>query len=138
MSDTEVKNSGDDLAKVFDVPKVFTLSDGRDVVISKSKLRNLTRIINFAQRVISSLTSAGVIGVSGTGLSVAVNNPSVILQLIAEFSDEFYSIAQLHVSLSLDELMDIDTDDAVLLFIEIINYNKHFFVQRVAPLLKLQ
>ena len=139
MSKEGIDRNEEALGKVFPIPRVFTLSDGTDVVVHKSKLKHFKEILDFLKSVISELrvqpTATTVGGVPKVAFGVNVQDPAFLLQLISNRTDEVYLLASYHCSLSVDELLEVDTDDAVLLFADIIQYNKRFFIERVAPAL---
>jgi hypothetical protein len=129
MSREGIDRNEEALGKVFPTPRVFTLSDGTDVVVYKSKLKHFKEILGFLKSVIAELQ------VQGGTLNVNVQDPAFLLQLISNRTDEVYLLASYHCSLSVAELLEVDTDDAILLVADIVQYNKRFFIERVAPAL---
>lgn len=114
---------------LYPVPKTFPMSDGTEVVIKKSKLKDFEAIAQFVGRVLNGLK------VENGQPTVNLLDPAFILQLISTHAKDVYNIIVMHTSITMDELMESDTDDVVLLAVEVVTYNKRFFTERIAPLL---
>lgn len=120
--------------QLFPTPETFTLSNGEQCVIYKTKAKNLPALTKFIAKVLTDLST---IPGAAHGIEfMGSENYGAILQLIANFSEELPPYVAMHCSLTPEEIDEMDSDDYVLLTAKIIAYNKRFFSERVAPLLQ--
>lgn len=119
--------------QLFPTPETYTLADGREVILHKTKAKYVARVAQFVAKIVNDLAA-----VPGATLGVefmdASNNGS-ILHLISKYAEELPEYVAMHCSLTKEEVDELDADDYVVLMIKIVNYNKRFFSERVAPLL---
>lgn len=118
--------------EVYAAPEPLTLSNGSAVEVKKVTLRTLNGVLAFVEAVFEDLK------VTKSGVGVDVTDPLTLLQLIAKHTDATYAVAASLCSLSQDELLDAQLDDAVKVILAIIVENRSFFMQKVLPLIKLE
>lgn len=110
-------------------PRTVVTEDGVEVVIKKVTPRTLPDVLTFLQRTFADLK------VEDGKPTIDMKDPAVVLQLIANRSDDMYSLIAAHSSLTKDELLDISLDDIAKIVVAEVEVNKDFFTQNVLPVL---
>ncbi len=127
MSDTNAV-----LAQLFDKQSITLPVLGKEVGIRKITLRTMKPVTDLLSRVLEDLKLD-----AGNLPSVDLGSPAMILKLISKHYDEVMGIVVAHSTLEMDELLDMDTDESVLVIQAVIALNKDFFTKKVLPNLQL-
>jgi hypothetical protein len=123
---------GDVLKVLFAEGKVTLPSTQKEVMIKKVTLRTMKPVMEFIAEVFEELQ------LTGDNLpSVNLQSPTLILKLISKHFEKIISLSSKLCSLSEDELLDLDTDESVLVIQAIIALNQDFFTTKVLPSLRL-
>ena len=105
---------------------------GQDVAVKKVTLRTLKPVTALIALFLEDLK------ITADNLpSVDLQNPALILKLISNYYEKVLEIVVSLSSVSIDQLLDMDTDESVLLIQAIIVLNKDFFMKKVLPNLQL-
>lgn len=133
--DKEVTQAIADTAEVLNdqITKV-EIGEGEDrrvVEILKCKVRQIGLVLTFLSQLFEKL------GVNKLGqvASQDLENPTVLLNLVAESSDDVFAVATSLCSLEREEFDELDVDDALKVMLAIWEVNQSFFSERVLPLL---
>jgi hypothetical protein len=120
------------LTQLFSKNKIVLPSNGREVEIKKVTLRTMKPVMDLIATVLEHLN------LSNENLpTVDLQNPAFLLKLISNHFDQTTELASKLCSLTLDELLDLETDESVLVVGAIIALNKDFFTKKVLPNLRL-
>ena len=120
------------LSQLFDKQSVTLPGIGKEVGIRKVTLRTMKPVTDLMGRVLEDLKLD-----AENMPSVDFGSPAMILKLISKYYDEVMSIVIDHSTLTRDELLDMDTDESVLVIQAVIALNKDFFTKKVLPNLQL-
>lgn len=108
-----------------------TLSNGDVVEIYKCKTKHVGSVLRFVSSVFDEL---GIKKIGDTP-NIDINNPVLLLQLIAKSTDNVFNLASNLCSIqSEEEFAELDVDDAALIITEEFKLNKDFFLNRVLPM----
>lgn len=120
------------LSQLFDKQSITLPVFGKEVGVRKVTLRTMKPVTDLLSRVLDDLklTAENV-------PTVDFGSPAVILKLISKYYDEVTRIVVDHTTLTLDDLLDMDTDESVLVIQAVIVLNKDFFTKKVLPNLRL-
>ena len=102
---------------------------GKEVVVKKVTLRTM--------RPVTDLIGKVMVDIAGEGQQINLQDPSLILKLISKHYDEVVGIIISLSSVTADELLDMDTDESVLLIQAVVALNRDFFIKKVLPNLHL-
>jgi hypothetical protein len=122
----------DVLGKLFSEGKIKLPESGKIVNVKKVTLRTMKPILDLLGVVLGELK------LTAENLpSFNLQDPSVILKLISTHYDQVIDIAISLTDLSKDELLDMSSDESVLVIQSVITRNKAFFTTKVLPNLQL-
>lgn len=126
-----------DAVKALTRKAVVELSDGRSVETRLCKVKDIPVFVQFIGMLFGEL---GVVGVplsdqkAVEGLVAAkMNDPAFILKLISEKANELFVIIARFTSLSVEDIAELDVDDAVTVCQRVVEINYDFFTQKVLP-----
>jgi len=110
---------------------VIELSTGQKVTIYKCKVKQIGVVLRF---LVFLMKAIGMKNMSDTP-SLDLSNPTELMILMANSSDEIYPVAVSLCSMNMEEFEDLEIDDAM----EIMNaewaLNQSFFLQKVMPMI---
>lgn len=112
----------------------ITLSDGSTVTIHKCKVRQIGEVLRFLAYLMREIGMKDL----NDQPSMDLNNPTELMMLVANGSDKIYPVASSLCSLTLDEFIDLEIDDAMAIMMREWDLNKGFFLQKVMPMLGKQ
>lgn len=113
-------------------PVVVQLGDGRDVEIRRCKVLQISRVLRLVSDFFNDLKVTKV----GDLPQIDLQNPSIILQLFANYADQVFEVTALLTSLSEEEMKELDMDDAILVVREVWLLNQNFFLHKILPLVQ--
>lgn len=117
-----------------------TLSDGREVAVSKMKVKHIKTSLDLIRNILEGLSTATKGSEQGTsgipGLSGGLT-PDTILQLISNNIDATFKLLSYHVSIPEADIQELDIEDLFALVMKAVELNKDFFTQKVLPALRL-
>lgn len=120
------------LAQLFEKNKITLPASKREVEVKKVTLRTMKPVMDLIATVLDTLK------LSDANLpTVDLQNPAFLLKLISNHFDQTIELASKLCSLTQDELLDLDTDESVLVVGAIIALNRDFFTKKVLPNLRL-
>lgn len=120
------------LSQLFDKNTITLPKGGKEVAIKKVTLRSMRLVTALIAKLFEDLK------LTGENLpSVNLTDPALILKLISKYYGEVMDIVVTHSSITMDELLDMDTDESVLIIQAVIVLNKDFFTKKVLPNLQL-
>lgn len=117
---------------IADVPRVVQLTDGREVEIRRCKVLQISRVLRLVSDFFAELKVEKV----GDLPKVDLQNPAIILNLLANYTDQVFEVGAMLTSLDDKEMQDLDMDDAILVVREVWLLNQSFFLQRILPLVQ--
>lgn len=110
----------------------ITLSDGREIQIYKCK----TKQVGMVLKLVASLFEQMGIKVLGEIPKLDLENPTILLQLIANSTFSLFSVAVELCSIeSLEKFEELDVDDSLAIMLKEFEVNKSFFLTRVLPMI---
>lgn len=110
-----------------------TLPDfGKEVVIKKVTLRTMRPVTELLGKVMVDLATEG-----NVISSLNLQDPSLILKLISKYYDDVIATIVPLTSLTADDLLDMSTDESVLVIQAVLALNRDFFIKKVLPNLHL-
>lgn len=110
-----------------------TLPDfGKEVVIKKVTLRTMRPVTILLSKVLADITAEG-----NSLVNLDLQDPGLILKLISKYYDEVVAVVVPLTSLSADDLLDMGTDESVIVIQAVLALNKDFFTKKVLPNLHL-
>lgn len=116
--------------------RAIELGSGRKVEVSLCKVRHIGRVAKIIGAMVAVLSASGVSfekGEAQRSVERAFQEPEFLFKLLAELADDTYALMALLSSLELEEVMDLNLEDAVILLGAILQDNYSFFVTKVAP-----
>jgi len=120
------------LSQLFDKQSVTLTKFGKEVGIRKVTLRTMKPVTDLLGRVLDDLK------LDATNMpTVDFGSPAMILKLISKHYDEVMAIVVDHTTLELNDLLDMDTEESILVIQAVIVLNKDFFTKKVLPNLQL-
>lgn len=137
---SEPKNAYEQLDELYSVGKPlilesYTGTEDHKVYVQKCKMKDMGKIIRFAKTVIAEVNKLREIDQSQDVDEVDQND--IILTLLANNLDEVFDLAfELCSIKERSDLDELNMDDGVELILAIIEVNKHFFIQKVLPLIQ--
>lgn len=111
---------------------VITLHNGDKVTIYKCKTKQVGAVLRLVTFVFNEM------GVTKIGEipTIDLENPVVLLQLIAKSTDNVFELATTLCSIkSVEAFEDLDFDDSLAIIVEEFKLNKDFFLKRVLPMI---
>jgi len=117
------------VATAFPKGRTVTLSDGTDVVIRRVTLNILAPALELTKKVFAEL------GVAGGTITADIRDPVFLLQLISNHTEEVYGLIVSLTSVSKTELLEMELDDSLSIFVALIEENQRFFIERILPLI---
>lgn len=120
-------DAGDAIANV---PHVITLADGRKVDVYRCKVMHISRVLRLVHDFFTELK----IEKTGDLPKVDLTNPTLILQLFANYTVQVFEVATLLTSLDEEEMQNLEMDDAILIVREVWLLNQNFFLLKILPL----
>jgi len=115
---------------IANTPVTVELSDGRKVEIRRCKVLQISRVL----RLVSDFFSELKVKKIGDLPQIDLQDPSVILQLFANYADQVFEVTALLTSLNEEEMQELEMDDAILVVREVWLLNQNFFLQKILPL----
>lgn len=115
---------------IANAPHVVELADGRKVDVYRCKVMHISRVLRLVHDFFTELK------VESTGdlPKIDLTNPTLILQLFANYTVQVFEVATLLTSLSEDEMQNLEMDDAILIVREVWLLNQNFFLLKILPL----
>lgn len=133
------KNISDVMSTLIDGASVSViLSTTEEVGIRVCDGKNLPKMLRFAAKVSADLglSLKDSVGIKDK-LLAKVDDVSFILNLIANYTDDMYSLVGSMTSLqTADAVSALAVDDLINVFTKVVEVNRDFFMHRVLPLLK--
>lgn len=121
-------DAGDTIA---DTPHDITLADGVTTVeIRRCKVLQLSSVLRLVRDFFADLK----VEKAGDLPKIDLQNPTVILRLFSDYSDQVFAVAASLTSLSEEEMVSLDMDDALLVVKEVWTLNQNFFLQKILPM----
>ena len=117
---------------VANVPVIVELGDGREVEIHRCKVLQISRVLRLVSDFFNDLKVTKV----GDLPQIDLQNPSIILQLFANYADQVFEVTSLLTSLDEKEMRELDMDDAILVVREVWLLNQNFFLEKILPLVQ--
>jgi hypothetical protein len=117
---------------IANVPMTVELGDGREVEIRRCKVLQISRVLRLVSDFFNDLKVTKV----GDLPQIDLQNPSIILQLFANYADQVFEVTSLLTSLDEKEMRDLDMDDAILVVREVWLLNQNFFLEKILPLVQ--
>lgn len=117
--------------------RVIEISGDRKVTVTLCKVRHIGKVAKIIGAMVAVLSTAGVSFEKGEAqrtVERAFQEPEFLFKLLSELADETYGLMAILSSLSLEEVMDLNLEDAVILLSAILQDNYRFFVEKVAPM----
>ena len=108
-----------------------TLSTGETVVIYKCKLKQIGSVLRFIAYMLKAMGMKDI----NDKPEVDLSNPTKLMMLIADGADHIYPLVASLCSLSLEQLENLDIEDALDIMTAEWDLNKDFFLQKVMPML---
>lgn len=102
----------------------------RMVTVHKIKMKHNAFMLVLLAKIADELG----VGEGGT-ITIPLSDPVALLKLIAKFPDDVNAFCATLSSLTLEEVGELDDADGIRLIQKIIEVNKSFFIERVAPLI---
>lgn len=116
---------------VSNKPHVLTLENGAEVEVYKVKMRHLSFMVGFVNRLVTEL------GVDENGnVSVDFKSQNDILKLISKLPNEVADAVVLLTSLTDDTYADLDMDQGLEVVGKVVEVNRVFFTEKVLPKFK--
>lgn len=116
------------------------LSVGTEVEVRLCKVKDIEVFVKFVASVFEelSLTDAAISDRGAIEKAVAerLNDPSFILKLISNKADQVFEIVARFTTLSVEEVRELDVDDAVVVLQKVVEINYDFFTVKVLPTLR--
>lgn len=121
-------DAGDTIA---DAPHDITLADGvTKVEIRRCKVLQLSGVLRLVRDFFTDLKVEKV----GDVPKIDLQNPTVLLKLFTDYADQVFAVSSSLTSLSEDEMINLDMDDAILVVREVWVLNQNFFLQKILPM----
>lgn len=130
-----MSNYVEETAKEADVlnnkPLTVTLTTGVEVTILKCKVKQIGDVLRFLSFLM------GALGMKNLASKPAVDleDPTAIMLVIADSAEHVYPVASSLCSLTVEEIEDLEIEDAMSVMMAEWNLNKDFFLQKVIPML---
>lgn len=125
----------EDTAKEADIingtDNTITLSTDIQVYIYKCKVKQIGEVLRFLAYLMKSMGMKDLADQPTKDLS----NPTELMMLIADGSDQIYPVATSLCSLSMEEFTDLDIEDAIAIMMAEWELNKGFFLHKIMPML---
>ena len=116
-----------------------TLSEDKKVEVRLCKVKDIAVFLTFTSKLFDELGVEGGIN-SQAALEAAVHaklqNPSAILKLISEQGPEVWTIVSKFTSMSIEDINELDLDDAITVIQKVVEINYDFFTKRVLPAIR--
>lgn len=110
----------------------LVLKDGTKIEIYKCKTRNIGSVLQLVSKVLEDL---GVKDTKGA-ITVDLNDPAVMLKILAQSSGNVLEVAGDLCSLSHEQIADLEIDDTLKVVMRIVEVNKDFFSKNVLPIVQ--
>lgn len=118
---------------LFATPDQVQLDDGRSVTAFKIRMKNNAFVTSLIAKLV------GELGIDGNGdVSINLSDKAQLLQLIAKFPDDINQMCAELSSLTRAEVDELDIADGLALVLKIVQVNRSFFVEKVAPLIGMR
>ncbi len=122
------------LAQLFGKSSITLPVFGKEVVIKKVTLRTMKPVTDLIAKVMSDIAMNTE---DGEFTAATMQDPSFILKLISKYYEDIVTAVVSLSSVTKDELLDMDTDESVLLIQAVMVLNRDFFTKKVLPNLRL-
>ena len=117
---------------IANVPVIVELSDGREVEIRRCKVLQISRVL----RLVSDFFSDMKVKRVGDLPNIDLQNPGVLLNLLANYADQVFEVSAMLTSLEEDEVKELEMDDAILVVREVWLLNQNFFLEKILPMVQ--
>jgi len=112
----------------------ITTTEGNTVVIYKCKVKQIGAVLRFLSFLMKAIGMKDLNDQPEMDLS----NPTELMMLIADSSDQIYPVAVSLCSINMEEFENLDIEDAIAIMMAEWELNKGFFLQKVMPMLGRQ
>lgn len=119
--------AGDTIA---DEPVVVKIKSGRTVAINRVKVLQISRVLRLVSDFFKELKVEKV----GDLPLLDLQNPAVILNLVANYTDQTFEVVVMLTDLTQEEVNELEMDDALLIAKEVWLLNQNFFLAKILPL----
>lgn len=113
-------------------PMIVELSDGREVEIRRCKVLQISRVL----RLVSDFFSDMKVKRVGDLPNIDLQNPAILLNLLANYADQVFEVSAMLTSLEEDEVKELEMDDAILVVREVWLLNQNFFLEKILPMVQ--
>jgi len=113
-------------------PVMVQLSDGRDVEIRRCKVLQISRVL----RLLSDFFNEMKVKRVGDLPKVDLQNPTVLLNLLANYADQVFEVSAMLTSLEEKDVQQLEMDDAILVVREVWLLNQNFFLKKILPMVQ--
>ena len=134
LPETPVQKTVDTIADADTQAETIRLSDDTEVTVYRCKMRHLGGLLSFVALVFDELKIKSLSSLNEETLKGILNDPTIILNLIAKCAGDVNPVAAQLCSLDLEKFKDLDVDDALLIIHAEWRLNQNFFFQRVLPM----
>lgn len=115
---------------IANAPHVIELADGRKVDVYRCKVMHISRVLRLVHDFFSELK----VEKTGDLPKIDLMNPTLLLQLFANYTVQVFEVATLLTSLNEEEMQNLEMDDAILIVREVWLLNQNFFLLKIMPL----
>lgn len=120
----------DVMETLFPAAATHTLEDGTVVVLSKIKMKHNAYVARLLVKIVDAL------GLDSKGnITIPLGNQIELLRLIAKFPEDINEMLSVFTNLSLDQVEELDIAEGAVLFKKVVEVNRSFFIEKVAPLM---
>ena len=113
-------------------PVIVELGDGREVEIRRCKVLQISRVL----RLVSDFFTDMKVKRVGDLPSIDLQNPAILLNLLANYADQVFEVSAMLTSLEEDEIKELEMDDAILVVREVWLLNQNFFLEKILPMVQ--
>jgi len=110
---------------------VITLSTGDTVTIYKCKVRQIGQVLHFIKFVMAEIG----MDTPSDKVNADLNNTAVLMDLVINGMDKIYPVASALCSLTEDQFLDLEVEDAMDILMAEWDLNKAFFLLKIVPML---